>query len=77
MKSLKIERPEKYGGNAEFSSAAELEGAFTAGTLHPADLKKGVGVALDAIIAPIRDHFEKDPSARRLYETVRAAETTR
>ena len=77
MKSLKIERPEKYGGNAEFSSAAELEGAFTAGTLHPADLKKGVGVALDAIIAPIREHFETDPSARRLYETVRTAETTR
>ena len=77
QKSLKVERPEKYGGNAEFTSAAELEGAFRAGTLHPADLKKGVGEALDAIIAPIRSHFEKDPSARRLYETVRASETTR
>ncbi|MDG7007985.1 MAG: tyrosine--tRNA ligase [Nitrososphaerota archaeon] len=77
LKSLEVERPEKYGGNVEFSSAAELEGAFRAGALHPADLKKGVGEALDAIIAPIRDHFEKDPSARRLYETVRASETTR
>ncbi len=76
-KTLAIERPEKYGGNVEFSSAEELESAFTAGKLHPADLKKGVGTALDEIIAPIREHFEKDPSARRLYETVRSAETTR
>ena len=77
MKSLKIERPEKYGGNVEYASAAELEKAYSAGALHPADLKKGVGDALDAIISPIREHFEKDPQARRLYETVRSAETTR
>ena len=77
QKSLKIERPAMYGGNAEFSSMAELEGAFRAGTLHPADLKRGGGEALNNIIAPIRSHFEKDPSARRLYETVRAAEKTR
>jgi tyrosyl-tRNA synthetase len=77
QKSLTIERPEKYGGNVEFHSAADLEEAYRAGALHPADLKKGVGEALDGIIAPVRDHFVKDPSARRLYETVRTAETTR
>ncbi len=77
MKSLKIERPEKYGGNAEFFSHMELEGAFSDGTLHPADLKKGVGDSLDKIIAPIRDHFEKVPSAKRLYLAVKASETTR
>ncbi len=76
-KSLSIERPEKYGGNTEFFSAEELEKAYLAGSLHPADLKLGVGVALDSMIAPIRQHFEKDPQARRLYEKVRAAETTR
>ncbi|MGD0478074.1 MAG: tyrosine--tRNA ligase [Nitrososphaerales archaeon] len=77
MKSLKVERPEKYGGNAEFFSYAELEDAFKKGSLHPADLKKGVGESLDRIIAPIRDHFEKNPAARRLYLSVRSAETTR
>ncbi|MDG6901582.1 MAG: tyrosine--tRNA ligase [Nitrososphaerota archaeon] len=76
-KSLRVERPEKYGGTVEFFSADELESAFRAGSLHPADLKRGVGEALDSIIAPIRDHFEKDSSARRLYETVKAAEITR
>ena len=77
QRSLKIDRPEKYGGNVEFFSAAELEKAYTEGALHPADLKKGVGEALEGIIAPIREHFVKDPHARKLYETVRAAEAAR
>jgi len=77
QESLKFDRPEKYGGSVEFFSAAELEKAYAEGTLHPADLKKGVGEALEGIIAPIRKHFVKDPYARKLYETVRAAETTR
>ncbi len=77
MKSIKVERPEKYGGNAEFFSYRELEDAFKGGSLHPADLKRGVGESLDAIIAPLRSHFERDPAARRLYETVKSAEVTR
>jgi len=77
QKSLRIERPEKYGGNVEFFSPDELEKAYVSGALHPADLKRGVGVALDGIISPIREHFVKDPHARKLYEAVRAAETTR
>ncbi|HKT21265.1 MAG TPA: tyrosine--tRNA ligase [Nitrososphaerales archaeon] len=76
-RSLKIERPEKYGGSVEFFSYGELEAAYLAGKLHPADLKKGVSESLDSIIQPIRDHFVKDPGARRLYEAVRATETTR
>lgn len=77
MKSLRLERPEKYGGSIEFFSHSELEKAYSIGSLHPADLKRGVGEALDKIIEPIRDHFEKVPSAKRLYEAVRTAETTR
>jgi tyrosyl-tRNA synthetase len=76
-RSLKVERPEKYGGNVEFFSAVDLEKAYASGALHPADLKKGVGEALDGIISPIREHFIKDSQAKRLYETVRAAEATR
>ena len=77
MESLNIERPEKFGGTVEFHSHEELERAFTSGSLHPADLKKGVGDALDSIIAPIREHFEKSPHASRLYEAVKSADTTR
>ncbi len=77
MKSLVVERPEKYGGNAEFFSQEELEEAFSEGKLHPADLKRGVGESLNQIIAPIRDHFEKDPAARKLYLAVKETEATR
>jgi tyrosyl-tRNA synthetase len=77
QESLSIERPDKYGGNVEYFSAKELEAAYSEGKLHPADLKKGVGGSLNEIISPIREHFEKDPQARRLYENVKAAETTR
>ena len=75
--SMEIERPEKYGGNVEFQSYRELAEAYAAGELHPADLKTGVAEALDGIIKPIRDHFTKDPQARRLYESVRSTEATR
>ena len=76
-KSLMIERPDKYGGTVEFFSPVELERAYAGGSLHPADLKKGVGETLDNIISPIRDHFVTDPHARKLFDTVRDAETTR
>jgi tyrosyl-tRNA synthetase len=75
--SMTVERPQKYGGNAEFNSYEELTRAYRSGTLHPADLKKGVSSALDSIISPIREHFEKDPSARRMYQAVKAIEVTR
>jgi tyrosyl-tRNA synthetase len=77
MKSFRIERPSKYGGTIEFASFPELERAFSSGDLHPADLKQGVAEALDEIISPIRSHFEKDPTARRLYDLVRSSETSR
>jgi len=77
LKSLRVERPEKYGGNIEFSSYVELEAAFRNGKLHPADLKKGVADSLDRIIAPIREHFERVPAAKELYLAVKAAESTR
>lgn len=77
MKSLRIERPAKYGGTVEFASFSELERAFTRGDLHPADLKQGVAEALDEIISPIRSYFEKDPSARRLYDLVKSSEASR
>ena len=74
---LEVQRPEKYGGNIAYSSYDELAAAYANGTLHPADLKKGVAESLDSIISPIRNHFEKDPSARRLYEAVKSSEVTR
>jgi tyrosyl-tRNA synthetase len=77
LRSLRVERQEKYGGNIEFLSYRELEEAYRSGKLHPTDLKEAVGSALDQIVKPIRDHFEKDPSAKKLYRYVQSAEVTR
>lgn len=56
--SFKVERPAKFGGNAEFSSYQELQEAFAKGELHPADLKNAVASEVNGIIEPVRKHFE-------------------
>src|SRR3989338_11109389 len=54
LKSMKIERPKKFGGNIEFGSYEKLGNAFVKGELHPADLKAGVSDALEKLIKPVR-----------------------
>ncbi len=65
--SLRIERDAKFGGDVDFDSYAALEKAFENGELHPADLKKAVSRELDAVIAPVRKHFEKKRDLLRVY----------
>ncbi|MEM0475459.1 MAG: tyrosine--tRNA ligase [Candidatus Norongarragalinales archaeon] len=67
-KELRIERDAKFGGDACFSSYAELEKAFKDGALHPADLKLAVARELDCIVAPVRKHFEKKRELLRAFE---------
>ncbi len=56
-----IERPEKFGGPLHYDSYQAVVDAFTAGDLHPMDLKNGVAAALNAILDPVRDYFEAHP----------------
>jgi len=58
--SFLIERPEKFGGNLEFTTYEELENAFVDG-LHPLDLKNGTASYINKILAPIHEYFEKHP----------------
>lgn len=55
---LEIKRPEKFGGNLVLEDYAELEKVYSAGKLHPLDLKNAVAEALEKIIAPIRKNFK-------------------
>jgi len=55
---IKVERPEKFGGNAEYSEYTKLESDFGAKKLHPSDLKQTVADYLIKIISPIRDSLE-------------------
>jgi len=77
IKSMKIERPEKFGGDIEFKNYEELKEAYITKKLHPMDLKTGVTEELEKLIKPVREHFEKDKRAKKLYETVKKLKITR
>jgi tyrosyl-tRNA synthetase len=59
-KSFLIERPEKFGGNLEFTTYEALANAFAAG-LHPLDLKNATVNHINKILTPIHTYFEKHP----------------
>jgi tyrosyl-tRNA synthetase len=59
-KSFLIERPEKFGGNLEFTTYEALTNAFTAG-LHPLDLKNATANHINKILSPVQLYFEIHP----------------
>ena len=75
--SFVIERPEKWGGNLEFTSYDELEKAFASKQLHPADLKQGVANYLNKLLEPVRTKLEKSKKAIRLAEQISKFKITR
>ncbi len=75
--SMKIERPEKFGGNLTISSYEDLEKKFAAKEIHPQDLKVSVASELDKLLQPVREHFEKNPYAKKLLEEVKSFQVTR
>jgi tyrosyl-tRNA synthetase len=58
FKTVKIERPEKFGGNVSFENYEKLEKDYSNGKLHPMDLKNAVTEYLEKIIAPIRKNYK-------------------
>jgi tyrosyl-tRNA synthetase len=56
-----IDRPEKFGGRMEFTSYQELERTYAEGKLHPMDLKTGVANALNGMLEPVREYFQRNP----------------
>ncbi len=65
--NLPVSRPEKFGGNLDYASYASLERDFAEGKLHPMDLKAAVGTSLDALVAPVRKHFEERKELLEVY----------
>ena len=64
---IKIERPEKFGGNVEYASFESIRGDFEHKKLHPADLKRAVGEYLVRIISPVRDNLKMSED---LFQTI-------
>lgn len=52
---MKIERPEKFGGNVAYNDYKQLELDFSEKKIHPSDLKQTVGDYLVKVVGPIRD----------------------
>lgn len=55
---MKVERPEKFGGNVNYEDYNQLELDFAERKLHPTDLKQTVGNYLVKVVAPIRDKLK-------------------
>lgn len=76
-KPITIDRPQKFGGPIEAKDFADLTSLFSAGKIHPVDLKAFVAAELEKQIRPVREHFEKDKKAKELYEKVKSYKITR
>ncbi|WKZ23609.1 MAG: hypothetical protein QY312_02475 [Candidatus Dojkabacteria bacterium] len=72
-----ISRKPEHGGDISFTSYAELEAAYVNKEVFPLDLKNAVVTYLNALLQPVRDHFENDAEAKALLEQVRSFEVTR
>ena len=77
VKSIRIERPKKFGGEIKFFSYEELRDAYTNGKLHPMDLKMAVTNELEKLIKPVREYFEENKKAKELYNVVKQIKITR
>jgi tyrosyl-tRNA synthetase len=72
-----IKRSAKFGGDIELQSYDEMEKSFRDGKLHPLDLKKETSSAINEILEPVREYFEKNKRAKELYEFVKNVKVTR
>ena len=65
---MRIERPDRFGGDVEFGSYEELEAAFAARRLHPSDLKGAVAGALVPVVEGIAAKAPMSERVRRIIE---------
>ena len=65
---MKVERPEKFGGNVSYANFNQLEKDFAEKKLHPGDLKQTVGNYLVKVVSPIR---EKLNLSEELSDTIK------
>lgn len=59
-------------GETEYKTYAEVEKDFLSEKISEEQLKGGLIVAINKLLDPIRNHFETDPKAKALLETIKA-----
>jgi len=72
-----VKRDEKFGGDVTYQTYEELKQDFAKKELFPLDLKNAVVKYIDALVAPVRTHFEKDEKAKKLLKEVQSFQVTR
>ena len=75
--TMEVKRPEKFGGDLSINNYEELEKVFSAGQLHPMDLKNSVAFYTNEMVRPVREHFEKNEKARKMLEEIKSFQVTR
>lgn len=74
---LTVERAAENGGPVTFADYAAFEAAYVDGSLHPKDVKGTLAKTLNALIQPVRAHFENNAEAKELLRKVRSFTVTR
>ncbi|HUR62052.1 MAG TPA: tyrosine--tRNA ligase [Candidatus Thermoplasmatota archaeon] len=69
--ALRVNRPEKFGGNKAYPSYEGVAADFAAGALHPMDLKAAVADALDQELQSVRAYFAKHPDNWQFVQGLR------
>jgi tyrosyl-tRNA synthetase len=68
---ITVLRKAENGGDKTYTNYAELKADYCTELLHPSDLKPAVALAINKLLEPVRTHFETDPYAKRLLETIK------
>ncbi len=74
---FRINRPEKYGGTIEIDRLEDLLKMYKEGNIHPLDLKKATAKALSNMLKPVRQYFDTNDDAKKLYQEIRNLIVTR
>ena len=54
-----------------YKTYSEFEADYIKGEIHPGDLKPAVAKAINKLLQPVREHFQNDPFAKNLLETIK------
>lgn len=67
-----IEREEKYGGKVSYTDYKQFLEDYKDKKIAAPDVKMNLSRYINNILEPVRQHFQNDPKAKKLYAMVQA-----
>lgn len=74
---ITIVRDAKNGGDKTYTDYNEFISDYVGGSVHPGDLKPALSKSINALVQPVREHFEKDANAKKLLQQVKSFKVTK